>query len=106
MESTFFSTVNFPTMRGDWCCGTLSPLTGEGEFICSGSNLNLLMVNCLPNKTKGAFTSDSIALYFPCLRVIEDYMSDKVQFVVTSEGWHDSFEDVSSLFNFFHRRVV
>ncbi|KAM9310399.1 DNA repair protein XRCC1 [Pholidichthys leucotaenia] len=25
--------------------------------------------------------------------VIEDYMTDKVQFVVTSEGWHDSFED-------------
>ncbi|XP_017279167.1 DNA repair protein XRCC1 isoform X2 [Kryptolebias marmoratus] len=25
--------------------------------------------------------------------VIEDYMSDKVQFVVTSEGWHESFED-------------
>lgn len=24
---------------------------------------------------------------------IEDYMSDKVQFVVTSEGWHESFED-------------
>lgn len=28
-------------------------------------------------------------------RVIEDYMTEKVQFVVTSEGWHDSFEDVS-----------
>ncbi|XP_023820090.1 DNA repair protein XRCC1 isoform X2 [Oryzias latipes] len=25
--------------------------------------------------------------------VIEDYMTDKVQFVVTSEGWHESFED-------------
>lgn len=25
--------------------------------------------------------------------VIEEYMSEKVQFVVTSEGWHDSFED-------------
>ncbi|KAM6910777.1 DNA repair protein XRCC1 [Xenentodon cancila] len=25
--------------------------------------------------------------------VIEDYMTDKVQFVVTSDGWHDSFED-------------
>ncbi|XP_069559857.1 DNA repair protein XRCC1 isoform X1 [Brachyistius frenatus] len=25
--------------------------------------------------------------------VIEDYMTAKVQFVVTSEGWHDSFED-------------
>ncbi|KAM7383090.1 hypothetical protein PAMP_002772 [Pampus punctatissimus] len=25
--------------------------------------------------------------------VMEDYMSEKVQFVVTSEGWHDSFED-------------
>ncbi|XP_061885830.1 DNA repair protein XRCC1 isoform X1 [Entelurus aequoreus] len=25
--------------------------------------------------------------------VLEDYMSDKVHFVVTSEGWHDSFED-------------
>ncbi|MEQ2268170.1 DNA repair protein xrcc1, partial [Xenotaenia resolanae] len=25
--------------------------------------------------------------------VIEDYMSEKVQFVVTSEGWHESFED-------------
>uniref|UniRef100_A0A3Q2P428 DNA repair protein XRCC1 n=1 Tax=Fundulus heteroclitus TaxID=8078 RepID=A0A3Q2P428_FUNHE len=25
--------------------------------------------------------------------VIEEYMSDKVQFVVTSEGWHESFED-------------
>uniref|UniRef100_A0A8D3DBT0 DNA repair protein XRCC1 n=1 Tax=Scophthalmus maximus TaxID=52904 RepID=A0A8D3DBT0_SCOMX len=25
--------------------------------------------------------------------VIEDYMTEKVQFVVTSEGWHDSFED-------------
>ncbi|XP_047455582.1 DNA repair protein XRCC1 [Mugil cephalus] len=25
--------------------------------------------------------------------VIEEYMTDKVQFVVTSEGWHDSFED-------------
>ncbi|XP_076135800.1 DNA repair protein XRCC1 [Alosa pseudoharengus] len=24
---------------------------------------------------------------------LEDYMSDKVQFVITSEGWHDSFED-------------
>ncbi|CAB1333499.1 unnamed protein product [Coregonus sp. 'balchen'] len=24
---------------------------------------------------------------------VEDYMSEKVQFVVTSEGWHDSFED-------------
>ncbi|CAN9513874.1 unnamed protein product [Ophioblennius macclurei] len=24
---------------------------------------------------------------------IEDYMTEKVQFVVTSEGWHDSFED-------------
>ncbi|KAM4601023.1 DNA repair protein XRCC1 [Polymixia lowei] len=24
---------------------------------------------------------------------IEDYMNEKVQFVVTSEGWHDSFED-------------
>lgn len=28
-------------------------------------------------------------------RVIEEYMTEKVQFVVTSEGWHDSFEDVS-----------
>lgn len=28
-------------------------------------------------------------------RAIEDYMTEKVQFVVTSEGWHDSFEDVS-----------
>ncbi|XP_031709223.1 DNA repair protein XRCC1 isoform X1 [Anarrhichthys ocellatus] len=25
--------------------------------------------------------------------LIEDYMAEKVQFVVTSEGWHDSFED-------------
>ncbi|KAI1894812.1 hypothetical protein AGOR_G00119610 [Albula goreensis] len=25
--------------------------------------------------------------------MVEDYMSDKVQFVITSEGWHDSFED-------------
>ncbi|XP_034095879.1 DNA repair protein XRCC1 isoform X1 [Gymnodraco acuticeps] len=25
--------------------------------------------------------------------LIEDYMTEKVQFVVTSEGWHDSFED-------------
>lgn len=25
--------------------------------------------------------------------VIEDYMTEKVQFVVTSEGWHNSFED-------------
>lgn len=25
--------------------------------------------------------------------VIEDYMTEKVQFVLTSEGWHDSFED-------------
>ncbi|XP_044064288.1 DNA repair protein XRCC1 [Siniperca chuatsi] len=25
--------------------------------------------------------------------VIEDYMTEKVQFVVTSEGWHESFED-------------
>nr|XP_046254927.1 DNA repair protein XRCC1 isoform X2 [Scatophagus argus] len=25
--------------------------------------------------------------------VIEDYMTEKVHFVVTSEGWHDSFED-------------
>ncbi|XP_077384204.1 DNA repair protein XRCC1 [Festucalex cinctus] len=25
--------------------------------------------------------------------VLEDYMSDTVHFVVTSEGWHDSFED-------------
>uniref|UniRef100_A0A1A7YJP5 DNA repair protein XRCC1 n=1 Tax=Iconisemion striatum TaxID=60296 RepID=A0A1A7YJP5_9TELE len=25
--------------------------------------------------------------------VMEEYMSDKVQFVVTSEGWHESFED-------------
>ncbi|XP_029361184.1 DNA repair protein XRCC1 [Echeneis naucrates] len=25
--------------------------------------------------------------------VIEDYMTENVQFVVTSEGWHDSFED-------------
>uniref|UniRef100_A0AAY4A9K9 DNA repair protein XRCC1 n=1 Tax=Denticeps clupeoides TaxID=299321 RepID=A0AAY4A9K9_9TELE len=25
--------------------------------------------------------------------VVEDYMSEKVQFVITSEGWHDSFED-------------
>ncbi|XP_063735860.1 DNA repair protein XRCC1 isoform X2 [Eleginops maclovinus] len=25
--------------------------------------------------------------------LIEDYMSEKVQFVVTSEGWHESFED-------------
>uniref|UniRef100_A0A668A1P9 DNA repair protein XRCC1 n=1 Tax=Myripristis murdjan TaxID=586833 RepID=A0A668A1P9_9TELE len=25
--------------------------------------------------------------------VVEDYMNEKVQFVVTSEGWHDSFED-------------
>ncbi|KAM3872653.1 DNA repair protein XRCC1 [Diretmus argenteus] len=24
---------------------------------------------------------------------VEDYMNEKVQFVVTSEGWHDSFED-------------
>uniref|UniRef100_A0A6Q2Y082 DNA repair protein XRCC1 n=1 Tax=Esox lucius TaxID=8010 RepID=A0A6Q2Y082_ESOLU len=24
---------------------------------------------------------------------VEDYMSEKVQFVVTGEGWHDSFED-------------
>ncbi|KAG7469034.1 hypothetical protein MATL_G00124570 [Megalops atlanticus] len=24
---------------------------------------------------------------------VEEYMSEKVQFVVTSEGWHDSFED-------------
>ncbi|KAG9328983.1 hypothetical protein JZ751_008521 [Albula glossodonta] len=28
---------------------------------------------------------------------VEDYMSDKVQFVITSEGWHDSFEDVSGI---------
>lgn len=28
-------------------------------------------------------------------------MTEKVQFVVTSEGWHDSFEDVSrTLFSF------
>jgi hypothetical protein len=26
---------------------------------------------------------------------VEDYMDQKVQFVVTSEGWQDSFEDVS-----------
>lgn len=26
---------------------------------------------------------------------VEDYMSDQVQFVVTSSGWHNSFEDVS-----------
>ncbi|XP_034030032.1 DNA repair protein XRCC1 isoform X2 [Thalassophryne amazonica] len=25
--------------------------------------------------------------------VVEDYMSEEVQFVVTSEGWHESFED-------------
>ncbi|XP_062278312.1 DNA repair protein XRCC1 [Scomber scombrus] len=25
--------------------------------------------------------------------VMEEYMTEKVQFVVTSEGWHDSFED-------------
>ncbi|XP_028985824.1 DNA repair protein XRCC1 [Betta splendens] len=25
--------------------------------------------------------------------VIEDYMTETVQFVITSEGWHDSFED-------------
>ncbi|XP_037642102.1 DNA repair protein XRCC1 [Sebastes umbrosus] len=25
--------------------------------------------------------------------LIEEYMTEKVQFVVTSEGWHDSFED-------------
>lgn len=25
--------------------------------------------------------------------MIEEYMTEKVQFVVTSEGWHDSFED-------------
>ncbi|KAM6968342.1 DNA repair protein XRCC1 [Aplochiton taeniatus] len=25
--------------------------------------------------------------------MVEDYMSEKVQFVITSEGWHDSFED-------------
>ncbi|KAM9852294.1 DNA repair protein XRCC1 [Aulostomus maculatus] len=25
--------------------------------------------------------------------VMEDYMTEKVQFVLTSEGWHDSFED-------------
>ncbi|XP_026228807.1 DNA repair protein XRCC1 [Anabas testudineus] len=25
--------------------------------------------------------------------VTEDYMTEKVQFVITSEGWHDSFED-------------
>ncbi|XP_076594319.1 DNA repair protein XRCC1 [Chaetodon auriga] len=25
--------------------------------------------------------------------VIDDYMTEKVQFVVTSEGWHDSFEE-------------
>lgn len=25
--------------------------------------------------------------------VMEDYMTEKVQYVVTSEGWHDSFED-------------
>uniref|UniRef100_A0A3P8VY83 DNA repair protein XRCC1 n=1 Tax=Cynoglossus semilaevis TaxID=244447 RepID=A0A3P8VY83_CYNSE len=25
--------------------------------------------------------------------VVEEYMSEKVQFVVTSEGWHDSFEE-------------
>lgn len=30
-----------------------------------------------------------------CSRVMEDYMTESVQFVVTSEGWHDSFEDVS-----------
>lgn len=34
------------------------------------------------------------SLCFFC-RLIEDYMTEKVQFVVTSEGWHDSFEDVS-----------
>lgn len=33
--------------------------------------------------------------YCLCSRAIEDYMTEKVQFVVTSEGWHDSFEDVS-----------
>ncbi|MFT7800502.1 D(2) dopamine receptor A-like [Arapaima gigas] len=25
---------------------------------------------------------------------VEEYMSEKVQFVITAEGWHDSFEDV------------
>ena len=33
--------------------------------------------------------------YRLCSRAIEDYMTEKVQFVVTSEGWHESFEDVS-----------
>lgn len=31
--------------------------------------------------------------YRLCSSVIEEYMTEKVQFVVTSEGWHDSFED-------------
>lgn len=33
---------------------------------------------------------------------MEEYMTEKVQFVVTSEGWHDSFEDVRyAVFLFF-----
>lgn len=36
-----------------------------------------------------------LPLSLPLFREVEDYMSEKVQFVVTSEGWHDSFEDVS-----------
>lgn len=27
---------------------------------------------------------------------VEDYMNEKVQFVITSQGWDESFEDVSA----------
>lgn len=68
-------------MTDAYFCGTLLLLMGKKHFVlCHSPSLKTLL-----------------NVYFFCFysSVIEEYMSEKVQFVVTSEGWHESFEDVS-----------
>uniref|UniRef100_A0A3B3QFL9 X-ray repair complementing defective repair in Chinese hamster cells 1 n=1 Tax=Paramormyrops kingsleyae TaxID=1676925 RepID=A0A3B3QFL9_9TELE len=47
----------------------------------------------------GKFSKNERRLLLRCIvafnGVVEEYMSDKVQFVITAEGWHSSFEEVS-----------
>ena len=39
-------------------------------------------------------------------REVEDYMSDKVNYVVTSSAWDDNFDDVSYILSCYHECYV
>ncbi|XP_054637066.1 DNA repair protein XRCC1 isoform X3 [Dunckerocampus dactyliophorus] len=56
----------------------------------------------LPAVTRWSAPGGFMGLCCVCVSgsTLEDYMSDKVHFVVTSQGWHDSFEDMSFILVF------